>query len=225
MESVNLSKILKDVRVILDQNAEDHSVPVGEYTLELDEVITKGIVPAVQWAHMNAPVNKLKGKDMTDSTLIGNAFQLPSDFMRLVTIRAYSWKRGLFSYFTEEDPQVSQILSGYPGLMPTVNKPAMVFRQEDGANYLMLYPFDGEDESSDDDSTEGDYIVSARYIPFPKIDWSEDSSSSDDVTEYDLSTIDIEPSVYEAFLYYLAYLVKISYNEDSKFMEQAQALL
>ena len=222
MESVSISKILHDVRVILDQNAEDYGVAgVGEYTLEMNDVITKGIVPAVEWAHTNAPVGKLTGKDFSDSTLIGNALQLPDDFMRLVAVRADKWKRTLNTYYTEDDPYVSQILSGYAGLMPTDNKPAMVMRQDGDARYLLLYPFESG-ESSDDSTAEDDddYVVVARYIPYPAID---DGESSDDSTADD--TIDIEPAVYEAFLYYLSHLTKMSYNEDSKFMEQAQALL
>lgn len=223
MDSVKVSTILQDVRVILDQNAEGFDVPgVGEYTLEMNDVIKKSIVPAVQWAHMNAPVTKLKGVDfLEDAGLEGNALKLPGDFMRLVTIRVDRWKRALSTYLLEDDPQVSQILSGYPGLMPTADKPSMVLRQEDGDNYLLLYPFEADDDSSDDSSsdvTEGDLVVSARYIPFPEI---KDESDSSDEGE----TVDIEPAVYRAFLYYLAHLVKLSYNEESKFEEQAKTML
>ena len=52
MESVSLSKIINDVRVILDQNRDDYTqLNVGEYTLELNEVIVKGVIPAAQWAN------------------------------------------------------------------------------------------------------------------------------------------------------------------------------
>jgi hypothetical protein len=80
-----------------------------------------------------------------------------------------------------------------------------------------------DDDSRDDSSaaTEGDTITSAYYIPIPTID---DDDSSDDSSVSDPS-VDIEPTCYDAFLYYLANLTKITYNEDSKFMEQAQALL
>lgn len=223
MDSVDVATILQDVRVILDQNAEGFDVQgVGEYTLEMNDVIKKSIVPAVQWAHMNAPVTKLKGVDfLEDAELEGNALKLPGDFMRLVTIRVDRWRRALSTYLLEDDPQVSQILSGYPGLMPTADKPSMVLRQEDGDNYLLLYPFEADDDSSDDSSgdvTEGDSVVSARYIPFPEIT---DESDSSDESE----TVDIEPAVYQAFLYYLAHLVKLSYNEESKFEEQAKTML
>ena len=127
MESVSLSKIINDVRVILDQNRDDYTqLNVGEYTLELNEVIVKGVIPAAQWAHMNAPISKLKGVTFPDITTIGNVLQLPDDFMRLVSVRVSNWKRALNSYYAEDDPYVSQILSGYAGLMPTYNKPAMV---------------------------------------------------------------------------------------------------
>ena len=227
MESVNISKILHDVRVILDQNAEDYGVAgVGEYTLELDDVIRKGIIPAVEWAHMNAPVTKMTGKEiaMTPSPLLPpNALQLPDDFLRLVSLKASNWNRAISTYYPEDDPYVSQILSGYAGLMPTANKPAAVMRLEGGKRYLLLYPFVDDDDSSDDSSaaTEGDTITSAYYIPIPTID---DDDSSDDSSVSDPS-VDIEPTCYDAFLYYLAYLTKITYNEDSKFLEQAQALL
>ena len=229
MESVSLSKIINDVRVILDQNRDDYTqLNVGEYTLELNEVIVKGVIPAAQWAHMNAPISKLKGVAFPDTGTIGNALQLPDDFMRLVSVRVSNWKRALNSYYAEDDPYVSQILSGYAGLMPTYNKPAMVLRQGDD-RHLLLYPY-ADDESSDSDestATEDDCVEYAYYIPLPQIeglDESSDDESSDD-NPYDNATIDLEPAVYQAFLYYLAYLTKLTYNEDNKFAERAQALL
>lgn len=211
MESVSISQILHDVRIILDQNAEGYDVAgVGEYTLEMNDVIYKAIVPAVQWAHMNAPLFKLKGVDFaTEATLDDNLLTLPTDFMRLVTLRGSTWDRAITSYYMEDDPEVSQMLSSYPGLRPTEKKPAAVYTNEDGDRCLLLFPFPS-----------GTQISSARYIPFPAIDV--DSSST---ATYVDNTIEIEPAVYQAFLYYLAHLVKMSYNEDNKFAEQAQALL
>lgn len=223
MASINISTILHDVRVILDQNAEGYDVPdVGEYTLEMDDIIVKSIVPAVQWAHMNAPLTKLKGVDFSSQPIDGNAIQLPDDFMRLVAVRCKNWKRAVSSYYTEDDPYVSQILSGYPGLMPTEEKPALVLRHDGDEAYLLLYPYAG-DESSDE-STDGDEMEKAFYIPIPVIQGLDDSDESED-TQYQTASIEIESAVYDAFLYYLAHLVKLSYNEDNKFEEQAKNLL
>jgi hypothetical protein len=218
MDSINLSKIKQDVRIILDQNSKgEEELNVGEYTLDLDEIITKCIEPAVQWVHMNAPITKLKGENFnTHSVVDDNSLQLPDDFMRLVTVKVNNWRRALNTYLTEDDPMVSQILSGYPGLMPTYDKPAMVLRQEEDKQYLMLYPYD-EDVEDDD-------VISAQYLPYPKLVMYDDSDSSSSAGDDD-GYIEIEPAVYQAFLYYLAHLVKETYNEQNTFEQQAQALL
>jgi hypothetical protein len=201
MASINLSTILHDVRVILDQNAEGYDVAgVGEYTLEMDDVIRQQIIPAVQWAHMNAPLGRLHGANMS-ATVSGGKVALPADFMRLVSLKLANWQRAVNTFITEDDPQVSVILSDYAGLRPTANKPVVVFREEGGTSYLMPYPADAG-------------AVTASYIPRPQITGSGDAQA-----------VDIEPAVYQAFLYYLAHLVKLTYNEDNKYAEQAQAML
>ena len=216
MDSINLSQIKQDVRIILDQNSKgEEELNVGEYTLDLDEIITKCVVPAVQWAHMNAPITKLKGNDFSENSVEDdNALKLPEDFMRLVTVKVNNWRRALNTYLTEDDPMVSQILSGYTGLMPTCNNPSMVLRQEGDDQYLMLYPYD--------DGQGNDEVTLAQYIPFPQLEMDDDDVSSSGEPD---GTIGIEPAVYPAFLYYLAHLVKETYNEQNTFEQQAQALL
>ena len=202
MDSINLSTIKHDVRVILDQNAEGYDVPnVGEYTLDLDEIITQCVEPAVEWVHMNAPLSKLRGKTPASTTISNSLVALPDDFMRLISFRMNGWNRSATSFILEDDPQISQIVSGYPGLAPTAANPLLMMVMPTATTSASFKPYP---------LAQGDTVAVMRYLPKPKIN---------------NSAIDIEPLVYQAFLYYLAHLVKATYNEQNTFAEQAQALL
>ena len=66
MESVQIANIIKEVKIILNENISIDALLLDDPNqLELEELISSRIVDAVTAVHENAPIEKLTGVPLT----------------------------------------------------------------------------------------------------------------------------------------------------------------
>lgn len=204
MSVYNLSNIVKDVRVCLDQNMVSTSLLTeGDVdTLSLDEIIKSKVLDAITRVESVAPVFLLEQghnfggnlyweKDQT--TFKGCGYTLtPDDFMRLVVFQMSDWERPVYTAMDASSPEYAQLRSRYSGIRGNVQRPvcALAIRPEGKA--LEFY-------SSKSSSAQ---VTQAVYIPYPTID--------------DDEGVDFSALCYTAAIYMCASLVLSTYGESEK---------
>lgn len=194
-----LERIVRDVRVAMDQNAGDVQLIAGEDedTLSLDEIIRSKAVEAVRRVESSAPVQFLEeGHQFGDSVSIdadgSGRVLLPNDFMRLIAFRMSDWERTAYGAITPAHPQYAQQSSRFKGLRGTPQKPVCAIVNQPEGKMLEFYSCDSNEA----------YVEYATYIPYPTID--------------DSDGIDISERCYEAVIYTAASLVLTAYGEADK---------
>lgn len=203
----NTSDIIKDVKVIIDENMDSSPLlQEGDIdTLSLEEIIQSKITGAVEEIAKQAPVRLLGigcpfGNDIIwrDRPGYGPGYViLPGDFMRLVTFQMSDWTRPVTTFVTENDLQYQQLQSRYPGISGNPQNPAVAIVM-DAANMIL--------EFYSCSAGEGVHIRKARYLPFPVI---KDG------------TVDIPKRIYQSALYYIAAQTLVSLSQ----MDLAKALI
>ncbi len=194
-----LERIVRDVRVAMDQNAGDVQLIAGEDedTLSLDEIIRSKAVEAVRRVESSAPMQYLEeGHQFGDSVSIdadgSGRVLLPDDFMRLVAFRMSDWERTVYGAIAPAHPQYAQQSSRFKGLRGTPQKPVCAIVNRPEGKTLEFYSCDSDEA----------YVEYATYIPYPAID--------------DSDGIDISERCYEAVIYTAASLVLTAYGEADK---------
>lgn len=207
-----LTDILHDVRVALDENAiSDALIKEGDIdTLTLDEIIKSKILDAVRRVEIDAPVYLLEGgHDFGDNvywesseTKAGQGWTLlPSDFMRLVVFEMSDWERPVYAAISAEDPEYEKQKSRFKGIRGNVQKPVCAITIRPEGRALEFY------SCNDNTAT----VSKAVYIPYPEID--------------DDEGIDLCERCYTAIIYTAASLVLSTYGEAEKsaaMLEQAK---
>jgi hypothetical protein len=100
MSLVALDELVREVRVGLDENAEQIPYMHGQYgeNLELDELIKAKIVEAARDIVEKAPVESLDPVPMDTSATpseYGGVLTVPEDFLRLVSLKMVGWNRSI----------------------------------------------------------------------------------------------------------------------------------
>lgn len=194
-----LHDIIRDVRVVIDQNMTSEQLTLAEdlETLSLEDLIRSKIVEAVRRVETVAPVQFLEeGHDFSNAIfwkeLESGWLFLPDDFMRLIAFRMSDWERTVYSAISTEDPEYAKQSSRFKAIRGNVQKPvcAIVNRAEGKA--LEFYSCNSEDA----------HIVRASYLPYPSIDKD--------------GGIDISERCYTAVKYCVAALVLTTYGEADK---------
>lgn len=200
-----IDKILRDVRVCLDQNMVSTALLDEEDidTLSLDDIIRSKVTESVRRVHMDAPRRLLEeghnfGEDLYWGDQASGWVLLPHDFMRLVVFEMDDWDRPVFDAIDEHSPGYVLQRSRVKGIRGTAQKPvcALVTRPE--GKVLEFYSCKSEDAT----------VSRAVYIPYPKI-----------VND----AVDISERCYEAVVYTIAGLTLLSYGDTDKASSMLEA--
>ncbi|MBD5201797.1 MAG: hypothetical protein HDS81_00565 [Bacteroidales bacterium] len=195
----NVTEIMRDVRVAMDQNDIDAQL-IAENdtdTLELNEIIESKIIQGVRLVHEAAPARLLEEGHSFGDELYWDGREsghvlLPDDFMRLVAFRMSDWERTVYSAITPADPRYARQSSRLKGIRGNPQKPVAVIVNRAEGKALEFYSCKSEDAQ----------VATATYLPYPIID-------SD-------GGIDISERCYEAVIYTIAGLVAATYGDAQK---------
>lgn len=163
----NIHRILKDVRVAVDENAEGGLLlESGDIdTLTLDGIVRSKVLEAVRRVETVAPVRLLDGghnfgEAVYWGTMGSGWVLLPDDFMRLLLFRMDDWERPVYEAITPSDPEYALQSSRFKGLRGTAQKPvcALVMRGE--GKTLEFYSCKSEEAA----------VTEAVYLPYPSLD-------------------------------------------------------
>lgn len=202
------SDIVKDVRIILDENMDSRALIREDDidTLSLDEVIASKILEAAADIEKQAPAHLLGigypfGDDIIWRDRPGHGpgyVILPGDFMRLVTFRMSDWAMPVTGFITEDSPLYARMQSRYPGISGNPQAPVVAIVQDAANRILEFYSCA---------AGEGTHIRKARYLPYPKFDAA--------------GGVEIPKYVYTAVLYYTAALTCVTFSAT----DQAKSLI
>jgi len=203
---MTIKSIIDNVRWVLD---EEKGQPDYE-TAYMDNIIKSRINDALRWIIYNADTSLLDGSDTNDgtgciiqeelpsdvetkATLDGAYVRMPSDFVRLVRVKVTGWARAIHEPIAEDSEQYLMQSDAVAKADKTRPQAAIVSTLP---NKIELFPTPLEG-----DKVEITYAVTPDEI---------DTSASED------TSFGIPPKLKTAFIYYLAYLVMIAYDDNSK---------
>lgn len=195
----NVTRIIRDVRIALDQNVSGQQLLAIEDidTLSLEEIIRSKIEEAVRRIESTAPPHYLEEGhtfgDAVNSNGDGSGWiLLPDDFMRLVAFRMSDWERTVYAAISADDPEYAKQSSRYKGLRGNVQQPVCAIVNRPEGKVLEFYSCNSEQA----------YVSRANYIPYPAIDTD--------------NGIDICERCYTSVVYTVAALTLMTYGENDK---------
>lgn len=194
-----IDRIIKDVRVCLDQNETNEALLTsGDIdTLSLDEIIKSKILEAVERVHLNAPSYLLEGGHNFGDAIYWRELEsgwvlLPQDFMRLVVFEMDDWEQAVYQAISTDDPEYEKQRSRFKGIRGTAQRPVCVIAIRPEGRVLEFYSCKSTDAT----------VSRAMYIPYPEID------------EY--GGVDISERCYKAVVYTVASLTLITLGEAER---------
>lgn len=194
-----IDRIIKDVRVCLDQNETNEALLTsGDIeTLSLDEIIKSKILEAVERVHLNAPSYLLEGGHNFGDAIYWRELEsgwvlLPQDFLRLVVFEMSDWEQAVYTAISTDDPDYEKQRSRFKGVRGTAQKPVCAIAIRPEGKVLEFYSCKSTDAQ----------VSRAMYIPYPEID------------EY--GGVDISERCYKAVVYTAASLTLMTYGEVEK---------
>lgn len=162
-----ISKIMQDVRICLDQNHASQAL-LAEHdvdTLQLDEIIRSKILEAIQRVHLDAPNYLLEGghnfgdavywKEMESGWVL-----LPEDFLRLVVFEMDDWEQAVYTAISTDDPDYKKQRSRFKGIRGTAQRPVCALAIRPEGKVLEFYSCKSNNAT----------VSRAIYIPYPEID-------------------------------------------------------
>lgn len=201
-----IDKIVKDVRICMDQNGvADSLLATGdEETLMLDDIIRSKVLEAVERVHLMAPYYLLElghnfcdvdpddpddDEDLywEDGDTCGWVM-LPSDFLRLVVFEMSDWERPVYAAISTLDPLYAKQRGRVKGLRGTAQKPVCAIGMRPEGRVLEFYSCKSREAT----------VAKAVYIPYPK---EEDGG------------VDISERCYDAVVHTIASLTLTSCGE------------
>lgn len=195
MSTYAVSKLVKEVKVLLDRNQESAGLltPTDSDTLSQGELIQSKIVDAARIILKDAPASMLNGKnfdglntawDETNGAYVGIVY-LPSDMIRLLDVKASDWNRSA-EIITEEDDAYKIQCSRF-GVRGNPERPIAALIHNSGNRYLELFT-----------SKSNTATVSLTYVGMPFI--SE-------------GNIDLPETLKDSIVYMAGYLTCISLGD------------
>lgn len=192
-----ISRILSDVRIALDQNKPSEGLISDIDTLSINDIIEGKIVDAVIAVERSAPVHLLGTGEPFGTSVAWNSsvgygsghIVLPSDFMRLIVFQMSDWSRGVSHAISNTDPLYNVQQSKFAGVRGCPEKPVVAIVPGNVGLLLEFYSCMAGERVC---------VKSARYLPLPII------------TD---GSVEICEKCYQAVIYYCAYLVCSTYGE------------
>lgn len=206
MKTISAEEITRKVRIKLDEIAvnESEMMDSDADNANLDSVIKSCIAEAYRYISLNADDTMLEGKAIespkleVDEDLTGR-IKLPSDFLRLLTIRLSSWSTAP-QIVDEKSPEY--LMQSNKWTCGTPLRPIVALVNTYEGRQLELYKASSKDEK----------VKAFVYVPsLPE----------------KFSYVDISVQTEEAFIYYVAALTLVTFREDAadKFFKIASELL
>lgn len=173
MQTVPLSDIIREVKIILDENITESFIEGDPDQLQLKDHIEARILDAVRHIHEAADSSLLDdglpiplevgGQPTIQVNPDGTGYvALPDDFMRLVIFKMTKWKRPVVEAISDTDPRYFLQKSRFLGIRGGVDKPVCALTTGDASKILEFYSLPpGETDQS---------VEKARYLPLPKIE-------------------------------------------------------
>ena len=139
-----VTDIVEQVKIILDQNQQENSIiDTEDNTLELDEVIRQKILHAARLLLETSDVSAIdcgKTSSLNLEEIDGVSWGelsawkalLPSDYLRLLTLKMSDWKRGVHATIPVESAEYSQLQSGFIGITGNPERPVVAEGQHIG---------------------------------------------------------------------------------------------
>lgn len=206
-----VDRIIKDVRVVLDQNmVSDALTSIGDVdTLALNEIIRSKVVEGVKRIHSTAPAYLLdSGYNFGDAIywkdLEGGWVLLPENFMRLVVFELSDWERPCYAAGGVDEEEYKRQSSRFKGIRGTSQKTKCFIALRPEGRVLEFYS----------SKTEDTHTTRGVYLPYPYIDV--------------YGGIEICSRCYTAIVYTIAALTLETYgdvNKSSQFVELAKTAL
>lgn len=195
MSTYAVSKLVKEVKVLLDRNQESAGLltPTDSDTLSQGELIQSKIVDAAGIILKDAPASMLDGKTFdglntvwaeTNGAYVGTVY-LHSDMIRLLNVKASDWNRSA-EIITEEDDAYKIQCSRF-GVRGNPERPIAALIHNSGNRYLELFT-----------SKSNTATVSLTYVGMPFI--SE-------------GNIDLPETLKDSIVYMAGYLTCISLGD------------
>ncbi len=166
MKEYAVSDLVKEVKVILDRNQESAAlVPTDSDTLSQGEIVRQVIVDAARVVLTEAPSNMVDGEKYEDmaaewvedhGAYVGSMY-LPSDLIRLLSVKAEGWRRPA-TIISEEDDAYKVQTSPW-GVRGNAERPVAAIVHVGGDRMLELYT-----------SKTDDVGVDFSYVKMPSID-------------------------------------------------------
>lgn len=194
-----VDKILKDVRICIDENTTSESLlSIGDAdTLALDEIIRSKILESVRYVHNIAPNYLLEnGHNFGDAVYWGDLESgwclLPLDFQRLVVFEMDDWERAVYTAISTEDPEYEKQRSRIKAIRGTAQRPVCAIALHPEGRVLEFYSCKSTDAT----------VKRAIYIPYPYID--EDDG------------VDISERCYLSVVYKIAAMTLLTFGESER---------
>lgn len=224
MKEYQVSNIVRDVRIAIDQNKDASSMEnFGDVdTLDLSNIIKDKIVDAAKLIMKAAPLhmigNGVKPNNLEISynkVYKGDSqyyavVKLPANYMRCVTFRMEDWLLPITGsdIITPESPEYALQRSRVVGVRGNKERPVLV---------LVPYVADATEKGTEEDKTEYCYEAYSTddkkqcyftYLPIPTISEDKISLSEDKIS--------LPSRLYRAVVYAIAYLTTLALNAQAQ---------
>jgi hypothetical protein len=159
MTEYDVSDLVTEVKMVLDQNRTSTALQSDVDTLSLDAMIEGRLLDAIQTVEMKAPVYMLTDpatlspNQLTTQTSGVKTVNLPTNFMRLISVRCSDWSRNA-KIITDDDPLYAQ--QGGPGGKGNKQRPVAALVNGGSGFWLEI---NGTDQTT----------ATVLYIPQPAV--------------------------------------------------------
>jgi len=143
------SKIIEDVKVILDENEHVFGTLDVEGNisdpdqLQTDTIIARLIDTAIDAVNQVAPLGMLsdiavqaKELEWVDFNAYCSRAEMPSDFLRIAYLKLKDWRRGTTEFLDEDDELYAEFFAEQAGVRPTRIWPAAAIVTSDTESHL-----------------------------------------------------------------------------------------
>lgn len=206
MVSQNTEHIVREVKIILDENIETGSVLAKDYNqLEIETLIRSRIVDAVMAVHEESPSDMIDGgTDMKSQPInmhtggLGTGYiELPDNFMRLVIFKLTAWRRPVVEPIRDTDPLYFMQKSKFNGIRGGVDKPVCALSTGQNGRILEFYSVPAGETAS---------IEIAKYLALPEITGVDEEGNG---------TIEVSKRLMRSVYYYTAGLVATTLKDPN----------
>lgn len=207
MRKYTMDQVVSKVREKLDEIAANESEMIGteEDNANLNTVIKSCVPEAYRFVSLYAHPNMLEGKSYAspalniDSNLVGRV-SLPTDFLRLISVRLSSWISSCSVFVDEDSPEYR--MQSNKWVAGNKYHPVAALVQTSSGRQVELYKA----------SSSNDTLKSFMYIP---------------VLVSGATEVSLSDQTADAFIYYVAALTMVTFREEvaDKFFAIARNLI